>query len=92
MGKNDAFLKVFLEPRVRIMSQVSVHVKHMSPLSGQSAQLIRNTNSRTEGRGDYGCFILTGSVAWSKSTETQNEMLVVLQLNQGYNKLLSVAI
>ena len=46
--------------RVRIMSQVSVHVKHMSPLSGQFAQsreLISNTNNRTERRGEYGCFI-----------------------------------
>ena len=31
-------------------------------------------------------------MAWSKTTETQNEMDVVLQLNQGYDKLLSVAI
>ena len=29
------------------------------------------------------CLSEPGSVAWSKTTETQNEMIVVLQLNQG---------
>ena len=38
------------------------------------------------------CLSEPDSVAWSKTTETQNEMVVVLQLNQGYNKLLSLAI
>ena len=33
-----------------------------------------------------------GSVTRSKTTQTQNEMVVVLQLNQGFYKLLYVAI
>ena len=35
---------------------------------------------------------MAGSVAWFLTTETQNEMAVVLQLNQGFYKLLSAAI
>ena len=37
------------------------------------------------------CLSEPGSVAWSNTTETQNEMIVVLQSNQRHNKLLSVA-
>ena len=32
------------------------------------------------------CLSEPGSVAWSKTTETQHEMVVVLQLNQGWKQ------
>ena len=46
---------------------------------------------KPEGIADYAvprclrneCLSESGSVAWSKTTETQNEMVVVLQLNKG---------